>query len=71
MNTFQVVLTKSYIVKIKALDKDSAKEFSQIFTNDIQNISTENDEKELYFKIEEIEYKSNEVYEIIELNEKN
>lgn len=71
MNTYEVVLTKSYIVKIKALDKDSAKEFSQIFTSDIQNISTNSDETELNFKIEEIECKSNEVFEIIELNEKN
>jgi len=71
MNTYEVVLTKSYIVKIQALDKDSAKEFSQIFTGDIQNISTNSDETELNFKIEEIECKSNEVYEINELYENN
>ena len=71
MNTYEVVLTKSYIVKIKTLDKISAKELSQFFTSDIQNISTNSDETELNFKIEEIECKSNEVYEINELYENN
>ncbi len=36
MKTYEVVLTKSYIVKIKAEDEFKAKEYSEYFTNNIQ-----------------------------------
>jgi len=42
MKTFEVLLTKSYLVKIKAEDEHKAKEFAELFTGDIIDISTEN-----------------------------
>ncbi len=71
MKTFDIVLTKSYIVRIKSDNKNSAKEFSQIFTSDIEDLSTYKDKKNYNFKIESIDCKINEVFEIIEINENN
>jgi len=71
MKTFEVVLTKSYIVKIQAEDENKAKEFSEFFTNDIQNVSSFQDEIDNNFKIEEIDCKINEAMEVIELYENN
>ena len=71
MKTYEVVVTKSYIVKIKAENKNSAKEFSTFFTSDITNIANEEDMKTNKFKIENIDCKSNDVFEIIEINENN
>ena len=71
MKIFEVVLTKSYIVKIQAEDIIKAKEYSEFFTGDIQDISTSEDEKCYKFKIENIYCKNNETFEVIELNENN
>jgi hypothetical protein len=71
MKTFEVVLTKSYIVKIHAKDEFKAKEYSEFFTNDIQNISTHSDENKYAFKIENIDCKVNEAIEVNELYENN
>ena len=71
MKTYKVSLTKSYIVELKAEDKYSAKEFSQVFTGDISDISTLKDRKENRFEIEDIDCKFNEVFEIEEVNENN
>ena len=45
MKTFEVVLTKSYIIKIKAENENFAKEFSQIYTSDILDLSIGKDRK--------------------------
>ena len=71
MKTYKVVLTKSYIVKIKAEDENSAKEFSEFFTNDIQNISSVEDELKNNFKIEAIDCKINEAIDVKEDYENN
>lgn len=71
MKTFEVLLTKSYIVRIKAENRNSAKEFTQIFTSDIKDLSTDTDKKSHNFEIEDIDCKMNEVFEIIEVNENN
>jgi hypothetical protein len=71
MKTYEVVLTKSYIVKIKAENENLAKEFAQIYTNDISDISTTNERKEKNFEIEDIDCKINETFEITEVNENN
>jgi len=71
MKNYKVVLTKSYIVKIKAENKNSAKEFSEFYTNDIQNISSVEDELKNNFKIEDIDCKINEAIEVIEDYENN
>lgn len=66
MKTFNVILTKSYIVKIKAKDENSAKEFSEFYTNDIQNISSVEDQLKNNFKIINIDCKINEAIEATE-----
>ena len=67
MKIFEVTLTKSYIVKIQAEDALKAKEFSEFFTNDVQNISNRLDEIEHNFKIESIDCKVNEAIQVNEL----
>ncbi len=71
MKTFEVVLTKSYTVKIQAKNRESAKEFSLFYTGDIKDISTSEERKFHNFEIEEIDAKINEVFEIQEINENN
>ena len=60
---YEVVLTKSYIVRIKAENEKKAKEYSELFTGDIQDISSDNDRKEFNFEIEDIGCKLNETFE--------
>ena len=67
MKTFEVILTKSYLVKIKAEDEHKAKEFAELFTCDINDISTEDYRKKLLFKIEHIDCKMNEAFEVREV----
>ena len=67
MKTFEVILTKSYIVRIKAEDENKAKEFAELFTGDIRDISSVNDRKKFVFKIEDIDCKINESFEYKEI----
>lgn len=67
MKTFESVLTKSYIVRIKAEDKDKAKIYSELFTGDIQDISSIDYRRKFNFEIEDIVCKINEVFEVQEL----
>lgn len=67
MKTFEVVLTKSYIVRIKAENKTKAKEYSELFTGDIQDISSIDYRKKFNFEIKDIDCKLNEAFEIQEL----
>ncbi|MEO0129385.1 MAG: hypothetical protein ABIL39_03185 [candidate division WOR-3 bacterium] len=67
MKTFEVILTKSYIVRIKAKDCNKAKEFAELFTGDIQDISSVDDRKRFKFEIENIDCKVNEVFECKEI----
>ncbi len=71
MKTFDLILTKSYIIRIKADTENLAKEFSQIFTSDIKDLSTDIDKKTHNFEIENIDCKINEVFEIQEINKNN
>jgi len=68
MKTFEVVLTKSYIVRIKAEDKNKAKVYSELFTGDIQDISSIDYRRKFNFEIEDIDCKINEVFEVQELS---
>jgi hypothetical protein len=63
MKTFEVILTKSYIVRIKAENKKKAKEYSELFTSGIQDISSVNYRKKFNFKIEDIDCKTNQAFE--------
>ena len=69
MKTYEVVLTKSYIVKIKANGRDDANKFATLFTGDIGDISEPEEQKKYDFKIEGIDCKVSEVYEVNEVYE--
>ena len=71
MKTYEVVLTKSYIVKIKAENENLAKEFTQFYTSDVSDISTTKEKREKRFIIEDIDCKLNEIFEINEISENN
>jgi uncharacterized protein YceH (UPF0502 family) len=71
MKTFEVVLTKSYIVRIKAENNDRAKEYVELFTGDIQDISSIDYRKRFNFEIEDIDCKINEAFEAQEPHEGN
>jgi len=63
MRTFEVILTKSYLIKIRAENENKAKEYAELFTGDIHDISTEEYRKKLAFEIEDIDCKMNEALE--------
>jgi len=67
MKNFEVVLTKSYIVKIKAENEDKAKRYAELFTSDIFDLSTEEHRKNFVFEIQHIDCKINEVIDTKEL----
>jgi hypothetical protein len=52
---FQVAITKSFLVSIDAEDETSALEFAEIFTSNIQDLSTKEDKVKYKFSIQEIE----------------
>lgn len=67
MKTYQVVLTKSYLVLVSAKTKEQARRVCELYTNDIQDISAiENREKEK-FLIENIECTVNETFDCREI----
>lgn len=67
MKTYQVVLTKSYLVSVSAKTKEQAQRVCEFYTNDIQDISTiENREKEK-FLIKDIECTVNETFDCHEI----
>ena len=67
MKTYQVVLTKSYIVTIQAETAEKAKHLAEFYTGDIQDISKNKDRKTLNFSVENIKCGMNESFETIEL----
>ena len=69
MKTYQVVLTKSYVVTVNAKTKEKAKRFAEFYTGDIQDISTDENRKKLDFSIEEIDTRINESLEAEEIKD--
>jgi acetolactate synthase small subunit len=67
MKTFEIVLTKSYIIKIKAENEEKAKRYAELFTGDVKDISTEEYRKKFLFEIEDIDCKVNEAFEAKEV----
>ncbi len=59
MKTFEIILTKSCMVRIKVENEDKAKKFSELLTSDIQDISFKDDRKEYEIKIVDIDCKFN------------
>ena len=70
MKIFEVVLSKSYLVTIRATDAEMAKRYSEFFIGDLRDISTINDRKEHNFEIEKIDCRANESFEVTEIYEK-
>jgi len=67
MKTYQVVLTKSYLVTVCAKIKEQARRVCEFYTSDIHDISTrENREKEK-FLIEKIKCTVNETFDCREI----
>lgn len=68
MNTYQVELTKSYLITIQAESEEKAREFSELYTGDIIDLSSENDRMKNNFSIDDIECTINESFgcELIE-----
>lgn len=67
MKTFQVVLTKSYVVTVNAETLKNAKRVCEFYTSDSQDISTDDDRVRENFEIENIECTINETFECIEM----
>lgn len=67
MKTYQVVLTKSYLVMVNACTKERARRVCEFYTNDIQDISTIEDREKEKFLIENIECAVNETFECREI----
>ena len=67
MKTYQVVLTKSYVVTVNAETKEKAKRFAEFYTGDIQDISTDENRRKSNFSIEEIDSRINESLEAEEI----
>ncbi len=69
MKSFQVSLTKNYLVNINAETESEAKRLAELFTGDIQDISETNNRKEYKFKIEKIECTINEAIDVEEITD--
>lgn len=67
MKIFEIVLTKSYVVRVTAENQTDASQFVELFTSDVQDISTENDRKNHNFTIQNIDCKVNEAIECEEI----
>lgn len=68
--TFQVAVTKSFLVTIEAEDENSALEYAEIFTSDMLDLSSEKQKDEHKFRISEIENTFTST-QIINTNEEN
>ncbi len=64
MKTYQVVLTKSYAVTVKANTKQQARHVVVFYTGDVKDISRIQDRKKYKFAIEEIDCRMNEGLEV-------
>jgi hypothetical protein len=60
MKTYEIILTKCYLVTIDANSKEEAMEFTTFFTGDVQDISNESAQEDFNFKIQKIKCTVNE-----------
>lgn len=65
--TFQVALTKSFLVTVEAENQEIAGEIAEFYTSDIQDLSLEKDKIEQNFSIQEIECTYNQATEVQEI----
>jgi hypothetical protein len=64
MKEFQVALTRTYIVSLRAKTVDEAKMLSEYYLGDLTDLSTENERNEKQFSFDEIEMVYNHATEI-------
>ena len=69
MKTYKVSLARSYIVTIKAKDRQRAKDCAEFFIGDCCDVSTLEDKQKHNFFIEEIEPAINDVIDVKEIKE--
>lgn len=67
MKTYQVLLTKSYMVTVEAKGDSDARLAAELYTGDIQDISTHKDRIKTGFSIREIECRMNEGTGVVEI----
>jgi len=63
MKTYQVELTKSFLLTVRAKTKAKARRVCEFYTDDIQDISTLEDRKKEKFQIENIKCTVNETFD--------
>ncbi len=69
MKIFQVSLARAYTVSIVADDEEQAKRLAELYTGDIQDISTEEERRAKSFLIKEIECQINDAIDCNELSD--
>ncbi|CAN5417547.1 hypothetical protein BH18ACI1_BH18ACI1_11160 [soil metagenome] len=67
MKTFQVSLSKSYLINIVAENEENAKRLAEFYTSDIRDISTESEHITEKFSIREIECQTNDAFDCKEI----
>jgi hypothetical protein len=67
MKTYQVVLTKSYLVSVSAKTKEQARRVCEFYTNDIRDVSTLENREKGEFLIKNIECTVNETFDCCEI----
>lgn len=67
MKSYQIVLTKSYLVSVCAETKEQARWVCEYYTNDVQDISFLEDRENEKFNIENIRCTMNETYYCTEI----
>lgn len=70
MKNYLVILSKSYIVEMKAKSELEAQRLAEVYTSNITDISTHQDKEEYGFEITQITCGLNEVFEASEISRK-
>lgn len=67
MKTYQVVLTKSYLVSVSAKTKEQARRVCEFYTSNSHDISTSENRKKDKFQIIDIECTVNDTFDCEEI----
>jgi hypothetical protein len=67
MKKYEVLLSRSYIVKIHANNEENARRFSELYLSVCTDLSEPHDQKENRFKIDEVEMTINNAFESKEI----
>ncbi len=69
MKTYQVVLTRGYLVSVKAESENKAMRFAEHYLGNCIDCSDEEEQVRNNFSIEEIEMTYNEAHEVTEITD--